>query len=114
MKKQELLTDNCIWLRGQAAMVEGAIELPNGLPEMQSVLDVSALAEAQNTDLLEGRIVVSGTVSFMILYLDKMGEPVSFDARCDFKHSIPNSDAAPGMNALSRVRTGEISCQPQG
>ena len=80
MKKQELLTDNCIWLRGQAAMVEGAIELPNGLPEMQSVLDVSALAEAQNTDLLEGRIVVSGTVSFMILYLDKMGEPVSFDA----------------------------------
>lgn len=31
MKKQELLTDNCIWLRGQAAMVEGAIELPNGL-----------------------------------------------------------------------------------
>ena len=114
MKKQELLTDNCIWLRGQAAMVEGAIELPNGLPEMQSVLDVSALAEAQNTDLLEGRIVVSGTVNFMILYLDKMGEPVSFDARCDFKHSIPNSDAAPGMNALSRVRTGEISCQPQG
>lgn len=114
MKKQELLTDNCIWLLGQSAMVEGAIELPGELPEMQSVLDVSAFAEAQNTDLTEGRIVVSGTVNFMILYLDKMGDPASLDAKCDFKHSIPNSDAAPGMNALARVKTGEISCQPQG
>lgn len=114
MNRQELSIDNCIWLSGQTALVEGAIELPSGLPEVQNVLDISALAESQHVELMEGRAVISGVVNFIILYLDKMGDLTSFDARCDFKHALDADGALPGMNALSRARVGEVSCQPQG
>ena len=67
--------------------IEGRLEIPSGMPDISCLLCASATAKTAGTLCSSGSVTVKGSVLYQILYVTAEGEPMSFDARCDFEFS---------------------------
>ena len=72
--KQTVTTGNSIWERGKEVVVEGSIKLPDTFPPIASVVGVSGTAEAEQPEVSDGKVLITGRLCLSILYVDQDGE----------------------------------------
>lgn len=106
--------EKSVWNFGAQALIEGMLPIPAELEEPASVLEAAGLAEAQEVRAAENSVTVTGLARFCVLYMDKRGNPESFDAECTFSHTVDAPGVLPGMQTQADVRMGEIFCRPEG
>ncbi|MDP2892616.1 MAG: DUF3794 domain-containing protein [Bacillota bacterium] len=91
------------------ASIEGAMTVPEGMPDMASVLSVEARAQIESAEPVENGVMMEGEAEFTIIYTDAENEPYSFTMTTGFKHSMQMPGAKPGMDADVDARITELS-----
>ena len=106
--KQTVTTGNSIWERGKEVVVEGSIKLPDTFPPIASVVGVSGTAEAEQPEVSDGKVLITGRLCLSILYVDQDGEFVPFDSETHFTHSMAVDGIADYMAVYCQVFTGDV------
>ena len=84
---------------GAQALVEGEVSPPAMKQDMENVLSVQANVLVSSSEVVEGKVLLEGSVSFFVVYMDEEGVIDGFESATSFKHGIEADLAAPGMSA---------------
>ncbi len=84
---------------GAQALVEGEISPPAMKQDMESILSVQANVIVSSSEVVEEKILLEGTVSFFVVYMDQEGIIDGFESATSFRYGLDANQAAPGMYA---------------
>lgn len=111
--KQEISAQRMVWLPQQRAAIEGRLPLPQGLGDLQTLLDSQGTGEVTGCRVEEGRLTLTGLLRFTVLYIDKEGNPCSFESETDFTHTVEDPRLLPQMEWGALLSVGETSLRIQ-
>ncbi len=104
---QMVTAEKCIRIR-ERILIEGTLKVPAELADMVSVLDMTGLAEVNSLECQDGGLRITGTARYSVVYVDKMGEIMAFDAECTVDELV-KQEVCLGMNAIAELIVGEVS-----
>ncbi len=105
---QTVTAEKSIRIR-EKILIEGTLKVPAELSDMASVLDMTGLAEVNSLECREGGMRVTGTARYSVVYVDKMGRIMAFDAECTVDELVKREDIPEGVNALAELQVGEVT-----
>ncbi|MGI6169368.1 MAG: DUF3794 domain-containing protein [Christensenellales bacterium] len=92
----------------EQALVEGNIALPGNMSELDNVLLVEGRVSMGSTEVLDGRVLVDGTVVFNVIYSDAGGEILSYESMSNFQHGMDAPQAETGMNGNTAANIQQV------
>ncbi|MBQ3022213.1 MAG: DUF3794 domain-containing protein [Clostridia bacterium] len=86
--------------------------VPDSKPDMKKVLQISARPKITNTETRNGHVIVSGSVSFDILYLAEGEEKcvTAITSSCEFSNLVKDSNIADSFLSFADVDVSDLSC----
>lgn len=84
---------------GAQALVEGEISPPAMKQDIENILSVQANVLISGSEVAESKIMLEGSVSFFVVYMDSEGIIDGFESATSFRHSIDAESAESGMYA---------------
>lgn len=87
--------------------------VPDSKPDIKRVLQVSARPKISNTETRNGHIIVSGSVSFDILYLADNEEKcvTTITSSCEFSNLVKDSNIEDSFLSFADVDVSDLSCK---
>ncbi|GHU69289.1 peptidase M23 [Clostridia bacterium] len=85
----------------EQTVVEGEVALPGGIRDEAHILHTDARLTIDDTQILNDRLAVNGTVVFQILYTQGDAKPRALEASSAFTHQMP----LPGVDSHARLAT---------
>lgn len=92
----------------EQALVEGNITLPATTGEMDNVLLVEGRVSMGSTEVLDGRVLMDGTVVFNVIYSNAAGEIENYESMSNFQHSMDAPQAQSGMNGNTAANIQQV------
>lgn len=86
--------------------------VPDSKPDILKVLQVSAYSKISGCETRSGRVIVSGTIKYCILYLADNEEKCveSITSSCEFSNIVRENAIAEGMLTFCDTDVRELSC----
>ena len=86
--------------------------VPDSKPDILKVLQISARPKVTSCETRSGRVVVSGSISFNILYLADNEEKCvkSITSSCEFSHPVRDNSIGEAMLTFADVDVSELGC----
>lgn len=86
--------------------------VPDSKPDIAKVLQVSARPKVTNTETRNGHIIVSGSISFDILYLADNEEKCveSITSSCEFSNLVKDSNILDSLLTFADVDVSDLIC----
>lgn len=86
--------------------------VPDSKPDISKVLQVSARPKVTNTETRNGHVIVSGSISFDILYLADNEEKCveSITSSCEFSNLVKDSNISDSFLTFADVDVSDLIC----
>ena len=86
--------------------------VPDSKPDIGKVLQVSARPKVTNTETRNGHVIVSGSISFDILYLADNEEKCveSITSSCEFSNLVKDSNISDSFLTFSDIDVSDLVC----
>ncbi len=86
--------------------------VPDSKPDIKKVLQVSARPKITNTETRNGHIIVSGSISFDILYLADNEEKcvTAITSSCEFSNLVKDSNISDSFLSFADVDVSDLYC----
>lgn len=95
---EEAALSRLIYCASEQTIVEGRLPATEGR-RVAEVLDSSARAAVDNTDVNDNEVTISGRIIVSVIALDESGSAFAFESTAEFSHSFEVAGAAMGMSA---------------
>ncbi len=112
IKNESLSVCNTVCRTKNNFTSECDVIVPDSKPDILKVLQLSARPKVTNCETKNGRVTVTGTISFNILYLadDEDKCVKSITSSCDFSNVVRNDDILENMLSIVDVDVYELGC----
>jgi|GEM_PF-3583973 len=94
-----LMAERMAQVAGAQALVEGEISPPAMKQDIENILSLQANVLVSSSEVVEGRILLEGSVSFFVVYMDAEGLIDGFESATSFRHGLDAELAEAGMQA---------------
>lgn len=112
IKNESLPVSGCICRTENKFTAECDVIVPDSKPDILKILQLSARPRISNREMKNGRITVTGTVSFNIIYLadDEEKSIKSITSSCEFSNVIRDDSIGDNMLSFVDVDVCDLNC----
>lgn len=94
-----LMAEKMAQVAGAQALVEGEISPPAMKQDIENILSVQANVLISSSEVVEEKVLLEGSVSFFVVYMDAEGVIDGFESATSFRHGLDAELAKAGMQA---------------